>query len=303
MPVKSMYNNRAKPYVLISCILFVILMLAMSFNIIDGDRYGMGGGKRLVISTTTSLYDTGLWDVIEEKFETAFDMQVDIISGGTGRAFELGKRGDVDVVVVHDVDREMAFIEKGYGSNRQEFAFNYFVLIGPSSDPASIYNLGIQDAFQKIMEYGKIAGNDVTFVSRGDESGTHSREKKIWRSIEIEEIGSDRGSWYVEAGAGMGTTLMLANEKSSYTLTDMGTFLAFQEEIDLISLVDTGEYLLNNTYSVISVNPDFNPEINSDGAGKFIKFLLSDEIQYEISVFGLHEHKISLFHAISEKSD
>lgn len=303
MPVKSMYNNRAKPYVLISCILFVILMLAMSFNIIDGDRYGMGGGKRLVISTTTSLYDTGLWDVIEEKFETAFDMQVDIISGGTGRAFELGKRGDVDVVVVHDVDREMAFIEKGYGSNRQEFAFNYFVLIGPSSDPASIYNLGIQDAFQKIMEYGKITGNDVTFVSRGDESGTHSREKKIWRSIEIEEIGSDRGSWYVEAGAGMGTTLMLANEKSSYTLTDMGTFLAFQEEIDLISLVDTGEYLLNNTYSVISVNPDFNPEINSDGAGKFIKFLLSDEIQYEISVFGLHEHKISLFHAISEKSD
>jgi tungstate transport system substrate-binding protein len=278
-------------------------MLAMSFNIIDGDRYGMGGGKRLVISTTTSLYDTGLWDVIEEKFETAFDMQVDIISGGTGRAFELGKRGDVDVVVVHDVDREMAFIEKGYGSNRQEFAFNYFVLIGPSSDPASIYNLGIQDAFQKIMEYGKITGNDVTFVSRGDESGTHSREKKIWRSIEIEEIGSDRGSWYVEAGAGMGTTLMLANEKSSYTLTDMGTFLAFQEEIDLISLVDTGEYLLNNTYSVISVNPDFNPEINSDGAGKFIKFLLSDEIQYEISVFGLHEHKISLFHAISEKSD
>lgn len=262
-------------------------------NSIGTNEYGMSRDERIVVSTTTSLYDTGLWEVLEKRFEQKYGVQIDVISGGTGKALELGRRGDVDLVTVHDLERERRFIETGYGLERHEFAYNHFLIVGPSSDPASISDLDAERAFSQISMLGRQGVDGVVFVSRGDESGTHAREKAIWNSL---GHGDDFGEedWYVEAGAGMGTTLLLAEEKAAYTVADIGTFLAFQDEIDLVSLVDKGENL-KNIYAAIAVNPSINSEINGYGSSMLIEFLLSDEIQSTIADYRIAGNLEQLF--------
>lgn len=252
----------------------------------------------LRISTTTSLEDTGLLKEVEAAFEKKYPgVDVQIVSGGTGIAIQYGERGDVDLLLVHDKKREEAFIDGGFGTNRTEFAYNYFWIVGPEDDPAGIKGLNATAAFEKIMEEGIKNPDQVKFVSRGDDSGTHSREKKIWNST---EAGYDNvtksGTWYIESGKGMGDTLVLANEKNAYTLTDSGTFLAFNKDgkIQLEPLVTTGKDLLN-IYTAIPVNSQKFTKTNSEAAQNFVNFLVSQEGQEIIGDYGNSTFGQSLF--------
>jgi tungstate transport system substrate-binding protein len=263
----------------------------------------------LRVATTTSLYDTGLWDYLEDIFEERYDADLQIQAKGTGMALQLGMNGDVDVVTVHDPLKEAQFIADGYAINatvnntsaaRVTWAYNYFIIVGPESDPAGVGNLtgsqAPEEAFQKIQEEGELDPETVKFVSRGDESGTHGKEKAIWASAgydyaeDIQGTGGDDG-WYIEAGTGMGATLVMANEKMAYTLTDKGTFLAYQGDLDLVPLVETGDIMLN-VYTVMICKNGVNPEM----AQNLVTFLRSPEIQALIAGFGVPEYGERLFY-------
>ena len=261
----------------------------------------------LMVATTTSLYDTELWDVLETIFEERYDVDLQITAKGTGMALELGKNGDVDVVTVHDPLKEAAFIDggyaveaAGYGAERVSWAYNYFIIVGPESDPAGVGNLtgslAPEEAFQKIQQEGALDPDTVKFVSRGDESGTHGKEKAIWVSAgynyteDIQGDGADAG-WYIEDGTGMGATMVTANEKMAYTLTDKGTFLAYQGDLDLIPLVETGDIMLN-VYTVMICKNGVNPGM----AQNLVTFLRTDEIQALIAGFGVPEYGGPLFY-------
>ena len=245
---------------------------------------------RLIMATTTSLYDTGLWGYLETIFEEEYDIELDVLYAGTGKALEWGQRGDVDVITVHAKSREEQFVADGYGVERVHFAYNYFLIVGPENDPAGIKGLSPEAAFQKLMETG-----DGSFVSRGDDSGTHSKEKAIWTAAgyDYEDV-KNAGTWYVEAGIGMGPTLAMAHEKQAYTLTDMGTYLSFKSDLKLVPIVDEGVILLN-VYSVIAINPENVPGTNIEMANNLIDFLTSDEIQELIGNFGVEEYGMQLF--------
>lgn len=255
--------------------------------------------EHLVLATTTSLYDTGLLGHLEPIFEERYNVDLRIISAGTGRAIRHAKDGDVCVLLVHARAREDAFVEDGFGINRRCIAYNNFLIIGPPGDPAGVRGMTPPEAFTKIKEAGIQEPGQVRFVSRGDDSGTHIREIAIWTAGGHDYEADIRGgAWYVEAGAGMGATLRMANEKSAYTLVDIGTFLAFVGELDLVPIVEEGEGLLN-PYGVIAVNPEKHPHVNIDMANNFIAFLMTEEIQREIHEFGFEEHGRHLFYKIA----
>jgi len=245
---------------------------------------------RLRVATTTSLYDTGLWGYLEPKFEDKYNVELDVLYAGTGKAIEWGTRGDVDVIAVHDKTRELKFVDEGYGVERVPFAFNNFLTVGPPSDPAGISGLSPEDAFKKLMAEGQ-TNPDVKFVSRGDSSGTHAKEKAIWASAgyAYEDVEAS-GSWYIEGGTGMGPTLVLANEKNAYTLSDIGTFLAYQGDLDLEPIVDEGDSLLN-VYAVIATTTTSQPEM----ADNLVAFLTSEEVQELIGEYGVEEYGRQLF--------
>jgi len=261
----------------------------------------------LRVATTTSLDDTGLWDYLDDIFEERYDVDLQITAKGTGMALELGKNGDVDAVTVHDPAQEAAFVAGGYAveadgfnATRVPWAYNYFIIVGPESDPAGIGNLtgslAPEQAFQKIQIEGKVDPDAVKLVSRGDESGTHGKEKAIWASAgynytaDIVGNGTADG-WYIEAGTGMGATLVMADEMMAYTLTDKGTFLAYQGDLDLVPLVDTGDILLN-VYSVIICKNG----VHYDMANNLVNFLRSEAIQALIAGFGVPEYGEPLFY-------
>jgi tungstate transport system substrate-binding protein len=257
--------------------------------------------QELHIATTTSLYDTGLLDHLQAIFEEEHDVALKIVSAGTGIALEYGQRGDVDVMMVHDRAREDTFLADGYGVNRKVFAYNYFVIVGPEDDPAGIAGMEPEEAFTTLKEEGA-TNPEVKFVSRGDNSGTHGKEKAIWASAGYDYATDVQGSgdWYVEAGSGMGTTLVLANEQVAYTLSDIGTYLAYKGDLDLVILVDQGDILLN-IYSAMMINPAKYPDVNSTLAKEWINFLISDEIQDEIGSFGVAEYGQPLFYPAKGK--
>ena len=247
MSFKCMNRRIALCTLLIGILLVGMLFTAAGCN----EPAPLKPQSRLRVATTTSLYDTGLWGYLEPMFEEEYGVELDVMYKGTGQALELGRRGDVDIITVHSKSRELAFIDDGYGVERVPFAYNYFLIVGPESDPAGIKGMSPEDAFKKLMDNGS-----GTFVSRGDDSGTHSKEKSIWSNAGYEyENVQQASSWYVEAGSGMGPTLNMANEMEGYTLTDMGTFLAFKSDLGLIPIVDEGGILLN-VYSAIAVNPE-----------------------------------------------
>jgi len=250
---------------------------------------------RLRLATTSSLYDTGLWDFLGPMFEDRYGVELDILTGGTGQALEFGKRGDVDVLTLHDKPREEEFVVQGYGLQRYPIAYNYFLIVGPESDPAGIEGMEPEAAFLEIMKQGKANPDKVRFISRGDKSGTHAREILLWQMAgqDYESV-RNSGKWYLEAGAGMGAILTLADEEFAYTLTVNGTYLAFKEKLNLVYLVDRGESLLN-VYSAIAINPERHPNTYSVMADKLIKFLTSDEVQDFIEGYGLSEYGTPLF--------
>ncbi|MFC2017492.1 substrate-binding domain-containing protein [Chloroflexota bacterium] len=245
---------------------------------------------RLKVATTTSLYDSGLWGYLEPMFEEKYDVELDIMYAGTGKAIELGERGDVDVITVHSKAREEQFIADGYGVRRVPFAYNYFLIVGPAADPAGIKDMSPEEGFKKLMEAG-----GGSFVSRGDDSGTHSKEKAIWEASGHDyEAVRNAGTWYIEAGTGMGATLMMASEKQAYTLSDMGTYLTYKGKLEMVPIVDKGEILLN-VYSAIAVNPEKVPVKNIDMANNLISFLTSPEIQELMGSYGVDEYGMQLF--------
>jgi tungstate transport system substrate-binding protein len=254
--------------------------------------------QQLRIATTTSLYDTKLLERLTPIFEEQYNAEVLIVSAGTGKAIEYGQNGDVDVLMVHDRAREDAFLADGYGINRRVFAYNYFVVVGPESDPAGIKGMQPEAAFTTIRETGMADGSDVVFVSRGDASGTHSKEKAIWKAAGFNYSADVQGSgdWYQEAGTGMGATLTMANEKQAYTLSDIGTYLAYKGDLDLVTLVDEGDILLN-VYSAMQINPEKYPDINSTVAKDWVNFMISDDVQKEIASFGVDQYGQPLFYA------
>lgn len=267
----------------------VIALAVIAIVVIAGVTM-MGRPPALKVATTSSLYDTGLWEYLEPKFEDKYGTKLHIFYAGTGIALEYGKRGDVDAVVIHDKPREEQFVAEGYGVERVPFAYNYFLIVGPPDDPADIKGLSPEDAFRKLMETG--SGD---FVSRGDDSGTHAKEKAIWQAAGFGyEAVQQAGAWYIEAGRGMGPTLLMANEKNAYTLTDNGTFLACRSDLDLVPIVETGAVLLN-VYSVIAINPERHPETNVEMANDLVYFLISPEIQGLIGNYGVAEYGVPLF--------
>ena len=245
--------------------------------------------ERLRVATTTSLYDTGLWGYLEPKFEEKYGVELDIMYAGTGKALEYGRRGDVDVITVHSKAREEQFVSEGYGVERVPFAYNYFLIVGPEDDPAAIKSISPEDAFRKLMETGS-----GKFVSRGDDSGTHGKEKTIWKEAGFDYEAVRKAEWYIEGGTGMGPTLLMADEKRAYTLTDMGTFLAYKGKLDLVPIVDKGDILLN-VYSAIAVNPEKHPKNKTEMANNLIAFLTSPEIQKLIGTYGVKEYGMQLF--------
>lgn len=253
--------------------------------------------QQLRIATTTSLDDTKLLNHLSSIFEKQYNAEVLVISAGTGKALEYGQRGDVDVLMVHDRAREDVFLADGYGINRRVFAYNFFILIGPEADPAGIKGMEPTKAFATIREKG-MTDKNVVFVSRGDASGTHAKEQALWKGAGFNYSTQIKGSgdWYLEAGKGMGETLTMANEKEAYTLSDIGTYLAYKGNLDLVTLVDEGDQLLN-VYCAMQINPAKYPDINSTIAKDWVNFMISDDVQKEIASFGVDKYGQPLFYA------
>jgi tungstate ABC transporter binding protein WtpA len=252
--------------------------------------------ERLLLATTTSAYDTGLLDFLEPKFEAQYPYDLQITSQGTGKAIELAKRGDADVLLVHLYSTEMAFLEDGFGLNRRTFAANYFQIVGPASDPAGIKDLTPEQAFTKLRTEGLKSGSNVFFASRGDNSGTHGTEKLIWTRAGYDYATQIQksGNWYLETGKGMGETITFASEKGAYTLTDEATYLTFRSNLSLVPLVTQGESLIN-VYSVMAVYPQNPDPKRVSMANDFINFLISPQTMDDIANYGLKEYNKTLF--------
>jgi tungstate transport system substrate-binding protein len=245
---------------------------------------------RLVLATTTSTQDSGLLDYLLPDFEKEFNTKVDVIAVGSGQALQLGKDGNADVLLVHSPAQEKTYMEGGDGTRREDVMYNDFVIIGPESDPAQIKGTKTAvEAFQKIAEAG--AAGKATFISRGDKSGTNTKELGIWKSANI----TPEGKWYVSAGQGMGEVLTMADEQQAYTLSDRATYLARNKKgLTLPILVEKDKSLLN-PYGVIAVNPDKGSQINSDLATKFIDWIISVPVQKKIGEFGVADFGQQLF--------
>ncbi len=254
--------------------------------------------QHLIVSTTTSLYETGFLDVLKTEFESEYShINVSFISQGTGLAIQTAKRGDADMILVHDAVRELAFLEDGYGVNRKIIAYNFFVIVGPESDPAQIIGMSPVEALVQLKEVGEAGA--IQWVSRGDDSGTHANEKRLWTAAGFDAAELSTESWYIEAGSGMTATLKLTDEKANaYTMCDMGSYLNnyVNGNIELEVVVEEGSDTLN-VYSVIANNPEKEELVtaNFDATMKFINFLVSDKVQSILDDFGTEDFGRTLF--------
>lgn len=229
-----------------------------------------GAEERLRMSTTTSTENSGLLKVLLPPFEKKCGCKVDVIAVGTGKALKLGEAGDVDVVLVHARKAEDKFVADGFGVNRKDVMYNDFVLLGPAADPA-----GVKGAKSAAEALAKIAEKQAPFISRGDESGTHQKEKELWQAAGVKPA----GAWYVEAGQGMGEVIVMATQKQGYTLADRGTYNAFKKDKTDLKIVFAGEKGLFNPYGVIAANPQKFPYVKYDLALKFIDYITGPEGQ------------------------
>ena len=273
-----------KTYLKMLTIAVITTVLIVSGTLIYGQYFTK---RRLLVSTTTSLYETGLLDEVEKAFEAKYPIDLQFTAAGTGVAIEQAKNGDVDAVLVHSPSQELTFLQQGFGASRKIIAYNFFTIIGPQNDPAGISGANATEALKKIAEYGRNQTSKV-WISRGDNSGTHNKEQSLWKSAKLNYTTVSAESWYANAGGGMGETLLKANEFSAYTLSDIGTYLKYYEKDHTIALTSfIGEkYELLNVYSVITVNQTRHRHVNLNDTITFIKFLISDEGQQLIQDFG-----------------
>lgn len=247
----------------------------------------------VILSTTTSTQDSGLLDVLVPMFEKQSGLTVKTISVGTGQALALAARGEADVTLAHAPALEKKYVEEGKLRNRRLVMYNDFVIIGPEDDPAKIK--GMPKAGEALK---KLAASGSRFVSRGDKSGTHVLEQGLWKEAGI----TPAAPWYIESGQGMGATLGIANDRRAYTITDRGTYLAFQKRVSLPVLVEKDRPLLN-IYSVMEVNPANGPRVNAAGGKAFADFMLVPEVQAVIRTFGVDKYGQALFVPIAGKKD
>jgi len=239
----------------------------------------------VILSTTTSTQDSGLLDVLVPLFERQSGYSVKTIAVGTGQALALAGRGEADVVLAHAPALEKKYIADGTMLNRRLVMYNDFVIIGPAEDPAKIRGMTkAADALKAIAATGS------RFVSRGDNSGTHNLEKELWKLAGVEP----HTGWYIESGQGMGATLGIADDRKAYTLTDRGTFLAFQKRVRLPILLE-GDRPLLNLYSVMEVNPANGPKVNTAGGRAFADFMVSADVQKIVRTFGVDKYGRTLF--------
>ncbi len=260
-------------------ILFVIILVVSSalyyHTVIDTN-------DEMVLATTTSTYDSGLLDDIIGDFEKEYDIEVKIIAVGTGQALKLGENGDADVLLIHAPSKEKVFVEQGHGLYRKEVMYNQFVIVGPSSDPATI--TGLRNASTALA---RIFDTESSFASRGDDSGTNTKEKELWVSagLDYDEIsGSGNAEWYLSLGQGMGDTLRTASEMDAYTLTDEGTYYSLEDDLDLEIQVK-GDPRLFNQYSVIPINATKHKGVDQGAAENFADWITTPKVQGMIDNF------------------
>jgi len=242
--------------------------------------------KTIILATTTSTQDSGLLDELLPRFEKSTGYFVKTISVGSGQAMKMGEKGEADVLLVHSPDAEKKFVEQGFGVNRRLVMHNDFIILGPASDPAKIK--GVKSAREALK---KIAAANALFLSRGDNSGTHALEKKLWKATGLKYEGN---KWYQQTGLGMGQTLNVAAEKNGYTIADRGTYLAVKKNLGLDILVE-GDASLLNIYHVIQVNPAKWPKVNAAGAKAFADFMVAKRTQAIIKTYGVKKYGAPLF--------
>lgn len=248
---------------------------------------GCTSKKGIILSTTTSTQDSGLLDFLLPKFTEETGIEVKTIAVGTGKALQMGRDGEADVLLVHAKEDELKFVEEGHGTERHDVMYNDFILVGPKQD---VLDLRVEAKADILKGLKEIASKKATFVSRGDHSGTHKKELSIWKTAEIQPS----GDWYFEAGAGMGDVLKIASEKQGYTITDRATYLSMKDNLDLDVIIE-GDTNLFNQYGIIPVNPDKNSNINNEGALVFMNWMISTKGQALIKEYGVDKYGEPLF--------
>ncbi|CUS04151.2 ABC-type tungstate transport system permease component-like protein [Candidatus Promineifilum breve] len=280
-----------RKYLLVLAVVLLVSLLAAC---------GAGEPEVLRLATTTSTADSGLLDAILPGFEAEHNARVDVVAVGTGQAIELGQAGDADVILVHARAREDAFVAEGHGLARYDVMYNDFILVGPTDDPAGVN--GVTLAAEALAT---IAAAGAPFASRGDDSGTHTKELSLWETAGVTP--DPAGGWYNSLGQGMGETLTFANEAGAYTLTDRGTFLSMSNSLPNLMVVVGGDSIeanadpaLLNPYGVIPVNPDKSDAINGELAQAFVAWITSAEVQEQIGQFGVDTFGQPLFYPDAE---
>ncbi len=255
--------------------------------------------QEMILATTTSTLDSGLLDVILPVFEKANSVKVKVVAVGTGQALKLGQDGNADVVLVHARAQEDQFVADGWGVDRRDVMYNDFIIVGPTQDPA-----GIQGMAAATEAFKAIASKQATFASRGDNSGTYTKEKDLWKQAGVDP----KGDWYKSLGQGMGDTLVFANEKGAYTLSDRGTYLSMKDRLPNLTILVGGASIkensdrsLLNPYGVIAVNPAKHPNVKFDLAEKFINWITSAETQQLIGNYGVDKFGQPLFYPNATK--
>ena len=264
----------------------VFLALCLGAVVLSGAFAGSAAAReKMTLASTTSTLDSGFFDAIIPVFEKKFNCSVRVIAVGTGQAIRLARDGNADALLVHDREAEDKFVADGFGVKRLDVMHNDFVIVGPRTDPAAVHGLRATEAFRKIAAVG------VIFVSRGDDSGTHKKELRLWKILGSKPVPKS----YLESGSGMEATLRVADEKNGYTLVDRATWLAHKKEIGTLDLLVEGDPELFNPYSVIVVSPARFPWVNFRMASKFAGFLRGPDGQKLIREFGVEKYGRPLF--------
>ncbi len=270
-----------------SSMVWTALMVAAAFVVLGTTTiFAAPKQKNIILATTTSTQDSGLLDILIPIFERETGYFVKTIAVGSGQAMALGQKGEADVLLVHSSDAEKKFMSEGYGVKRRLVMHNDFIIVGPTADQAKIR--GVKSSAEALK---LIANANALFVSRGDNSGTHAKEKTLWKKAGINPVGQ---KWYQETGLGMGQTLSVAAEKKGHTLADRGSYLALKKNLGLEILVE-GDAALINIYHVIEVNSAKWPKVNAEGAKAFADFMVSKRIQEIIKTFGVNKYGSPLY--------
>lgn len=255
------------------------LLIAFAFlALVSGGHQASAEGRFITVASTTSTANSGLFDYLLPIFQAKTGIEVRVVAVGTGQAIRIARNGDADVLFVHHKPSEEAFVQDGFGVKRSDVMYNDFVLVGPVDDPSKVH-----DAKSVTAAMQAIASGGVPFVSRGDDSGTHKREKSLWKAAEI----TPQGDWYRETGSGMGATLNIAQGMGGYTLTDRATWLAFKNK-DGLKIVFEGDPQMFNQYGIIAVSAEKFPHVKAEDAQTFVDWILSAEGQKAIAGYKLN---------------